>query len=154
MKKTMCDNTIERFLELDKDENLGLKTSLHLLTCKKCRTVVRLCSIAQRSSARPLHIQEAISNNVTSIIQKANPSIELLKDSQAKPITMKKWLYSGLGIVICFITFAFASPNGTPKVLEFTIYSVFSLILCLYTSFFIGSNLDFFVKIIDKHTKS
>lgn len=154
MKKTMCEQTMDRFLELDKDENLGIRTSLHLITCKKCRTVVRLCSIAQRSSARPLHIQETMSNNVTSIIQKANPSIELLKDSRAKPITMKRWLFSGIGILICFVIFAFGSPEGTPKALELIIYLVFSLILCLYTSFFIGSNLDFFVKMIDKHTKN
>ena len=154
MKQTICEQTMNKFLELDKNENFGIRISLHLLKCKKCRTLVRICSVAQRSSARPLHIPVSTNDNIESIIKKANPSIELLKDSHVKPVTMKRWVLSGLSLLICFLTFAIFVNFTTPKELEITVYLVFSIIFCIYIAFFIGSNLDFFVKLIDKYNKN
>ncbi len=151
MKQTICEQTMDKFLELDKNENLGLRVSVHLLKCKKCRTLIRLCSVAQRSSTRPLYIPESVSNNLETIIQKTNPSIELLKDSHVKPVTLKRWIFTGLTILICFVGFVIFEPSTTPKALEITLYCIFSCIICIYSAFFIGSNLDLFVKIIDKY---
>ena len=151
MKQSMCEQTMDKFLELDKNENLGLKVSFHLLTCKKCRTLVRLCSVAQRSSARPLYVPESISNNVETIIQKANPSIDLLKDSHVKPVTLKWWLFSGILILASFLMFALFGQTSVNEAIEAIIYTVFAIIICIYTAFFVGSNLDLFTKIIDNY---
>ncbi len=152
MHSNNCENTMNTFLELDKDEQLGFKTTIHLLTCKKCRTAVRLCTIAQRSSARPLHIPATINNAaIEQIVQKTNPAIELLKDSHVRPISMKRWVISGIALVIALVLFGLFNTNTSGKELQMTIYISVSLFICIYCAFFIGSNLDFFVKKIDKH---
>ncbi len=152
MKTNTCEQTINSFLEMDKDEQLGLKTTIHLLTCKKCRTVVRLCTLAQRSSARPLHIPVSMNNNsVTQIVKKANPTIELLKDSQVKPVSMLKWVVAGIILIAAIVTFGSLHTRDTTSSLEITIYLCFAAFICGYCAFFIGSNLDFFIKQIDKN---
>ncbi len=155
MKESPCEKTINTFLELDRDEHLGLKTTIHLLTCKKCRTVVRLCTLAQRSSARPLRIPETITNDcVSQIVQKANPTIELLKDSSVKSISMNRWILSGISLIIAIFIFSIFNRNTAGSELQITIYLCFSAFICAYCAFFVGSNLDFFVKQIDKNFRS
>ncbi len=151
MKHDICEETINTFLELDKDEKLGFQTTVHLLTCKKCRTVVRLCSLAQRSSARPLRIPEVMNNTVTEIVKKANPTIQLLKDSQAKSISMKRWLISGIALIIAILIFGIFQSSTSSSSLQVTIYLCFAAFICAYCAFFVGSNLDFFIKQIDKN---
>ncbi len=151
MKENICDKTINSFLELDKDESLGFKTTLHLLTCKKCRTVVRLYTLAQRSSSRPLYkAEESQSNAIHQIVQKANPSLELLKSSQIKPVSMTRWLISGLMLVVTIFIFSLLNETISNSRLQVTIYLCFSAFICAFCAFFIGSNLDFFIKKIDK----
>ncbi len=151
MKQSICDETINTFLELDKDEKLGLKTTIHLLTCTKCRTTVRLCTLAQRSSTRPLYIPVSMNNAaIAKIVQKTNPSIELLKDSSVKPISLKRWVFSGIALVLALVLFGYLNTTISSKVLQVTISLSISLFICIYCAFFIGSNLDFFVKKIEK----
>ncbi len=149
MKQTICEETINTFLELDRNEHLGFKTTLHLFTCKKCRTVVRLCTLADRSSSRPLRIPETINHSVTKIVQTVNPSLDLLKDSSVKPVSMSRWVLSGFMLILTLVLFASFSMDIKSPILQTTIYLLLSAFICIYCAFFIGSNLDFFVKKID-----
>ena len=47
MKKEKCDRIMDSFLELDKNQKIPFRITWHLLTCKKCRTQVRLCTLAE-----------------------------------------------------------------------------------------------------------
>ncbi len=152
MKENICEQTINTFLELDKDERLGFKTTLHLLSCKKCRTVVRLYTLAQRSSSRPLYKPDLEQNStVSQILSKANPSLEILKSSHIKPISMMRWIIAGCMLVCTLLLFGIHNANSANPYLQITIYISVSLFICIYCAFFIGSNLDFFVKQIDKN---
>ena len=51
-----CDRAFNRYLELDKNERVPLRVTLHLLACPACRTGVRRLSRAERVLAAPLAV--------------------------------------------------------------------------------------------------
>ncbi len=151
MKNTNCESVIESFLEKDKGEHLDLQTTLHLLTCKKCRTLVRMCTLAHKASTRTLYIPTSINGiTIKAIIKRLNPGIKILDDENAKPISLSRWIVSGLILVLAFSLFSFFATSTINPMLQITIYLSFSAFICIFCAFFVGSNLDFFVKKIDK----
>ena len=46
--KVICENFMEKFLLLDKNEILPLSMTFHLLFCEECRTIVRSFSKAEK----------------------------------------------------------------------------------------------------------
>ena len=68
---------MDRFLELDKNERLPLGVTIHLLYCKKCRTEVRLFTMAEKVCAQPLKIPVADNDKIISLLmKKIDPSYD------------------------------------------------------------------------------
>ena len=44
----ICEERMNEFLMLDKNERIPLRVTLHLLKCAKCRSEVRLMTMAER----------------------------------------------------------------------------------------------------------
>ena len=63
MKKEKCNKIMDKFLELDKNQKLPFSVTWHLLCCKKCRSQVRLCSIAEKTVAKPLNTSLPLDND-------------------------------------------------------------------------------------------
>ena len=138
-----CTQIMDSFLKLDKDERIPLKTTMHLLSCRNCRTQVRLMTKAERLAEAPLHFTAPVSNeSLWNTIKNLNPSWKL----ELKPVSFAKWLWGGILMILFLILFAVFIRGTQNESYLIAFYLVFAGCICLYTAVFVGSNMDFFVK--------
>ncbi len=125
MKTEKCEKIMNDFMMLDKNERLPLGLTLHLLTCKTCRTQVRYLTLAEKYTGESLR-----------------PSVEF----KIKPVSMTKWIVCGIVMIVFMLVFgAFSGKINNPNLIM-AFYLVFGLIVTAYCAVFMGQNLDFFVK--------
>lgn len=147
MSKT-CNEIMNQFLELDKNQILPLRTTFHLLTCKKCRNQVRFMTMAEKHCKEPLTIPaEESSQAIISLMQKIDP--EYLAKTSAAPISMRRWIVCGIAMILGMLFFMFHSKHVDSIALNVTFYCFFACAISAYCAIFVGSNLDFFVKKIE-----
>lgn len=145
---TKCKITMDNFLELDKHQALPLKLTLHLLVCKKCRTKVRLMTLAERSCSRPLSVPATDSEQtITLLMQKIDPNYK--PDTPVNHISMRRWIFSGLAMIAGMLFFMVYSKSLNNSTLDIAFYCFFACAICAYCAIFVGSNMDFFVKKIE-----
>ncbi len=125
MKTEKCEKTMDDFMMLDKNERLPIAITLHLLSCKKCRTQVRYLTLAEKYTGEYLR-----------------PTAEL----QIKPVSMAKWIVCGIVMIVFMLMFGAFSSKINNQNLITAFYLVFGLIVTAYCAVFMGQNLDFFVK--------
>lgn len=146
MTNQKCEQTMDGFLEMDKNSRIPLNITLHLLACKKCRSQVRALTLAERASIAPLHIETPISDkSIVALMRKIDPSYKVAGD-KLKPITLRRWIISGIIMILAmsiFTSFNFAD-NGS--LLSVYFYLIFAGVITSYCALFIGSNMDFFIK--------
>lgn len=150
---TKCGKVMDRFLMLDKHELLPVKVTLHLLKCRKCRTQIRYLSKAEKISSRPLKIAVPVTDAaVEKILGGVNP--EWKKENlKMKPVSMKKWIFCGILMTLLMTTYSLSSVVlGNEKEFADTIFFIlFGFIVTAYCAIFIASNLDLFIKKIEKN---
>ena len=143
-----CTNIMNRFLELDKHEALPLRVSAHILLCKKCRTQVRLMTMAEKTCREPLSIPTEDSNQAISLLmKKIDPNYQ-----PGKPIahiSMRRWIVGGITMIFGMLFFLIYSKSLNNSTLDITFYSFFACAVTAYCAIFVGSNMDFFVKKIE-----
>jgi hypothetical protein len=146
MNKKVCDEMMDAFFSLDKDEHYPLKLTLHLLACETCRTQVRLCTLAEKVSAAPL-LRPADDDAVQALMAKI---IEAFPDhKEIGPISFRRWIVSGVVMILAMMLFAVVSPQSSGDYLQLAFYLVFGGVVTAYCALFIASNMDFFVKKIE-----
>ena len=139
---------MDTYLALDKNERIPSAVTLHLLTCKTCRTQVRLLTKAERIVAHPLAVETPISDkSITSLMRKIIPSWSW---ENAKPVSMHGWIFGGVLMVLFMLAFGFFQSAIHSETLLLSFYLVFALAISAYCAIFVGTNLDFFVKKIEK----
>ena len=145
-----CKTTMNTFFELDKNERLPVKITLHLLRCKKCRSLVRSLTLAEKASSKSL-LQTKIptDDSVISIMQHIEK--QTFVPSQQHQVSLAKWIIGGIFMIGLMLFFNFSTNKSPSLTLLFAI--VFSGIVCAYCAIFVGSNLDFFVKKIQKQQR-
>ena len=149
-----CERAMNRFFVLDKGERLPLLLTLHLLSCKDCRTQVRLLTLAERVAARPLQ-KAATTEDVQQTVEKMRAaysagggveSEEAPFAHEKSPVTLMNWIVGGV-LMICFmLVFAFVTRHIESNVLSVSFYLMFAGAVTAYCAFFVGANMDFFVK--------
>ena len=174
-----CKKYFDKYLSLDKNELVPFRVSLHLLFCAKCRTAVRSINAAERllqGNAKKRAAQKAKraatrprgggsrSQAEDPIVAAALRQIEeagLAYPRMPIPgrVSLAKWVACGLILVICLTAFPFtamgkwaAAVLGLRFVISF--YIMMGLAVAAYSVIFIGSNLDFFVKVICARKKA
>lgn len=147
MSKT-CNEIMNHFLELDKNQILPLRITFHLLTCKKCRSQVRFMTMAEKHCKEPLSVPaEESSQAIISLMQKIDP--EYLAKTSVAPISMRRWIVCGVAMILGMLFFMFHSKHVDSIALNVTFYCFFACAISAYCAIFVGSNLDFFVKKIE-----
>ena len=147
MSKT-CNEIMNHFLELDKNQLLPLRITFHLLTCKKCRSQVRFMTMAEKHCKEPLSVPaEESSQAIISLMQKIDP--EYLAKTSVAPISMRRWIVCGIAMILGMLFFMFHSKHVDSIALNVTFYCFFACAISAYCAIFVGSNLDFFVKKIE-----
>ena len=144
--KKNCENIMDTFLSLDKDEHIPLKVSLHLLACPKCRTQVRMMTKAEHLAKVPL--SQAVSES-DSVIASVLKKIDTQKGySTQNPISLRQWVVSGILMILLMLSFGLYTAESSEE-LKIAFYLVFALIITIYCAMFIGCNIDFFIKKIN-----
>lgn len=143
-----CNDIMNRFLELDKHQAIPLRVSLHLLCCKKCRTQVRLMTMAERSCSEPLSIPAADSDlAIAMLMKKIDP--DYTPELAGGHISMRRWIVSGIAMILAMLFFLFSSNSLNNMTLNISFYIFFACAISAYCAIFVGSNMDFFVKKIE-----
>lgn len=135
MKDNICEKNMDAFLELDKYEHIPLRITMHLLRCKKCRTQVHYLTLAERYACTPI---------------KSRSLRDALENMQVKPVSMAKWIVSGIVMIFMFIIFELFLNDIDRTSFSIIFNVIFGLLVTAYCSLFIGANIDFFIKKIEK----
>lgn len=139
---------MDRFLELDKNERLPLGVTIHLLYCKKCRTEVRLFTMAEKVCAQPLKIPVADNDKIISLLmKKIDPSYD--ENAKVMHISMRRWIVSGVAMILAMLVFLFVRSSVPSNALDIAFCLLFTCVVSAYCALFVGSNMDFFVKKIE-----
>lgn len=144
MKNKKCEQIIEKYLQLDKNQRLPASITLHLLSCKNCRNKIRMLSLAEEKIKEPVQLITVQFSTIESVIQKISP--ETYSAISKKPISLVNWIINGI-LVILFLGFSviFATKfNSSSLTFVYTITSVAAIVT--YCLAFVISNIDFFVK--------
>lgn len=146
MKKDAYEELMNEYLELDKDERIPLSLSFRLLFSKKCRAHIRLMSKAEKLMSEPLKIQVPLSDaSVEAVLCKINPDF----NSQKNPIPLSRWIAAGV-LMLAFMTFFGILTRGdSAQIMAAPFYLLFAVAVSIYCAFFVGCNMDFFVKKIE-----
>lgn len=147
-----CREVTNKYFCLDKDERVPASVTLHLLFCKKCRTLIRNMSIAAESF--PEEMSEFMPQNNPLFLKTMN-QIELEELSETgkrfKTVSLIPWLAGAVIIIACFSFLPFTdvgrwAEKYLGKIFIIQFISFFVLVLVCYILIFIDKNLDFFVK--------
>ena len=137
MKNEICEKHMDIFLALDKNERIPFGTTLHLLKCKKCRTSVHYLTLAEKYAAEPL---------------KSEKILQRLSNKEVKPVSMTKWIVSGILMLLFMVIFVLFLNKLNKTGFAIILNTIFGLILTVYCVLFVGTNIDFFIKKIEKGT--
>lgn len=135
MKNEICEKTMDAFLALDKYERIPGRVTLHLLACKKCRGQVHYLTLAERYASEPI---------------RTSPLREALANMPVNPVSMTKWIVWGVIMILMMVTFGlFLNTTGrTGFAIIFNM--IFGILVTVYCAIFVGTNMDFFIKKIEK----
>lgn len=151
-KNMDCEQFMNAFLALDKEEKMPLKMTIHLLKCRKCRTEVRQLTLAEKEAAKPLKIKVSQKNPIlVSVMAKINPNWVPEKERQA--VTLAGWISVGVSMILLMMFFGIYSASMRSQMLSVAFYLVFAGCVISYGALFIINNMDFFVKKICRTTK-
>ncbi len=145
MNTEKCGNVMNSYLLLDRHEHVPFKITAHLLTCKKCRTEVRLLTLADRACTQPLSITVPLDDeSITSIMKAVIPGYTV-KDAGFEKVSLKRWVISGLLMIFAMLFFGINSYSQNSQI-ALSVYLVFALIITAYLALFVAGNMDFFIK--------
>lgn len=141
----VCEQNMNAFLMLDKNERIPLRVTLHLLRCPECRSGVRLMTMAERVCAAPLKVSLPVSGeSVREAVMRLGQGRRL----EPRPVSMRKWVAGGVSMIVFMLFFnllakliGFQSEN-----LQLAFYLVFAALVTSYCMAFVGANMDFFIK--------
>lgn len=144
MKNKKCEQIIEKYLQLDKNQRLSTSITLHLLTCKECRNKIRMLSLAEEKIKEPVIYNTIQYDTIESVMQKISP--ETYSSVTKKPVSMTKWIVSGIIAIffLCISVIFAAKFNNSILTLLYTLTSGIAIVT--YCFAFVISNIDFFVK--------
>ena len=126
---------MDDFLMLDKNERIPIKITLHLLKCKKCRSQVHYLTLSEKYAAEKLQYR---------------PLTQMLENIPIKPVSMAKWIVSGILMIIMMVIFGLFLNRIDRAGFSIIFNLIFGLLVTAYCAIFVGTNIDFFIKKIEK----
>lgn len=141
-----CSKIMDTYLELDKGERIPWKVTLHLLTCSKCRKQVKMLKAAEKIARSPIEIPVPIDDSsILAVMSKINPDYQNYKN----PISIAKWIIAGVIMILFMLTFGLSSYQKADKAIMISFYILFACVVTAYCAMFVGTNMDYFVKLIN-----
>lgn len=149
-----CEYILDRFASLDKYESMPINIKIHLIHCKKCRTIITKMSMAESVQLQILN--ESVDNNTRMLDATMQRILRLqnhrsAQEQQKEEPALISWLIAGLILVLGFIIVPF-SDIGKMGMQQFgTAFSIPFALLCAgsivaYSAVFIAKNIVFFTE--------
>lgn len=153
-----CNEAINRYMILDKHEAVPFAVTLHLLRCKKCRSLVRALTQASNlyTSSFQAKADDALTEKTMVKIQAAIPDLLSLQAEKYRlpNVSIFPWVVVGILMIVGLACMPFteigkwAAENFKLRfVIPFAL--VFAVFVSVYSAIFVYRNLDFFVKKFD-----
>ena len=143
----ICESYMDQFLMLERNEKLPFKMSWHFLTCKECRTKIRMLTKADKACRKNINKKTSVDDpTIQAIIDRVN--IEHA-ENKLKPFSFRPWIICGILMLAFLLCFPAANIDASSK-LSLYFYIVFAAFITGYCTAFIAGNIDFFVKKFDK----
>lgn len=135
MKNEICEKRMNEFMMLDKNERIPVKVTLHLLKCRECRTQVHYLTLAEKYAGEAL---------------KRKSLLERLENMDVKPVSMGKWIVWGILMLVMMVISGLFLNESDSKSLAIIFNLLFGLLITAYCAIFVATNMDFFIKKINK----
>ncbi|MGN0740214.1 MAG: hypothetical protein ACI4LX_08610 [Treponema sp.] len=140
-----CNKVMDIYLGLDKGERVPFSATMHLLTCRKCRRQVRMLKSAENLARKPLEVPVPIDDeSILSVMSKIDPNY----NSSKNPISISMWIIAGITMILFMLIFGLSRFHNVSEIIMISFYIIFAVAVTVYCSMFIGTNMDFFVKIM------
>lgn len=150
-KAEKCIAVMDSFFALDKNQKIPLPVTMHLLACRKCRSQVRLLTMAEKIAAKELKQAEPLDNDILlSIMKKVDPLYAENLAESIPTVSLVKWIIAGSIMIAALLFYGIFNTAQTSSSLTVSFYLFFAAAVTSYCALFIGSNMDFFIKMIDK----
>ena len=81
------------------------------------------------------------------LMSKINP--DYIRDGKIVHISMKRWIISGVTMILAMLMFLVLRPSVASTVLDISFCILFTCVVSTYCAIFVGSNMDFFIKKIE-----
>ncbi len=150
-----CESAFDRYLELDKNERVPLRVTLHLLACPACRTGVRHMTRAESIMSAPLRQVDSSAGDpairaAMERIRAAGLSYPEDADELGR-VSMTRWLVALFALAAGFAIVPSSSIGQWSRLVFGDAFYLPFYILCgvavtIFGGLFVGSNIDFFVK--------
>ncbi len=145
MNSEKCRKIMKDYLLLDRHEYVPLKITAHLLVCRKCRSEVRLLTLADKACTKPLTIPIPLSDDSIVSIMKAVIPNYTPDEPEFNKVSLKRWVVSGLVMIFAMLFFGINSYSQNSQI-AVAVYLVFAAVITAYLALFVASNMDFFIK--------
>jgi hypothetical protein len=139
---------MDKFFMLDKNSRLPFSLTVHLLTCRECRANVRQLTRFEKKCAKEnLKKINIDSSAVTNIMIRLSDECEKAGVKKEK-VSLRQWFLAGAFLLCCMIFSEVMAVfvSSSSEILVFHISLFFALTVIGYFGFFVGTNMDFFVK--------
>ncbi|MBQ1629471.1 MAG: hypothetical protein II098_10010 [Treponema sp.] len=145
MKDKTCEKIMNEYLMLDKNERVPLKITFHMLKCRKCRKQIKILSLAEKQLAAPLKIQIPVTDStIENILKKLSP--DLHKRILKKTVSTAGWISGGIILFLCLIMLMKFTGELNSRSLFLLCSLMNALIVTVYCTIFVISNIDIFIK--------
>lgn len=150
MDTKKCEEIMNSYLLLDKDERVPLKLFMHLVFCRKCRQQIKMLSYAEKQISAPLNIQTPITDaSIKNVMLKIAP--EVYEKMIQKPISISGWIVGGVVMIALLFFSVFVTKNMHSESISLVYGLLIAALVTGYCALFICSHVDIFVKKISTH---
>ncbi len=144
--KQICEKYIEEYLELENNQRVPMKMTMHFLTCKDCRSKVKMLAKAERACKKNAMQKTDINNDtIQSILKQLNIATE---NHTVKQFSIAPWIIGAIILIASFICYFVMKKSSTSELSIYT-YIVFAMIIAAYCASFIAGNIELFIKKFD-----
>ena len=105
--------------------------------------------MVEKASSKPLNASLPLDNDTLVAIMAQIDSKYERKAEKIKHVSLRHWIIIGLIMLVAMLFYGIQTVSLNSTVLVIPFYLCFAGIVCVYCALFVGSNLDFFVKLFD-----
>ena len=140
-----CEEFMNRYLELDKNERIPFRLSMHLFFCRKCHRQIKMLAAAEKAAASPLKLQVPLTDaSIENVMERIEPGA--YRRMIEKPISIRNWIISGIAMITLLFVPILITNRMHSRDLSIAYAVLIAFCVTVYCCVFVFGNIDFFIK--------